>query len=241
MYWVVSRDCCALSHQLLDKRPQIVPRARIESRGGFIQEKDGRPTNQAGCQVESSPHPARIGLDRLVARDKQRHSFESLLSPMLVLALIQVIQQSDQFEVLAPGQEFVDRGVLTGEPDHRPDRLGIIADVETRDGRSTAVRLQQGREHSNQGRLAGTVWAEERQNPPGLDLERHIIECQRGAEPLAYVLDFDRNFHPGAPGISARDRTVIVSQIFPISFARPAPGRCDPSQAARRRCRKPVG
>ncbi len=49
---------------------------------------------------------------------REREALEHFLSAAAVLALGEVVPEPDQLEVLAPGQQLVDRGVLAGEPDH---------------------------------------------------------------------------------------------------------------------------
>ena len=158
-----------LGHQVLDELPEVVPRAGIEPGGGFVQEQDRRSADQAGGQVESSPHPPRVRLDRPVPGVGERHPLERLLGPSSVLPLVEVIEEPDEFEVLAPGEELIDAGILPGQSYQRSDRLGVLDDVVAGDPGMAAVGSEQSGQHPDQRRLARAVGAKQRQDLPRLD------------------------------------------------------------------------
>ena len=120
------QDRRALGHQLVDELPQVVPRPRIEPGRRLVEEEDRGSTDETGRQVETSPHAARVGLDGLVPRTGERHPLQGLLGPTPVDRPIEVVEESDEFEVLAAGQQLVDRGVLAREPYQGADRRGVL-------------------------------------------------------------------------------------------------------------------
>ena len=72
-----------------------------------------------------------------------------------------MVELPDHLEVLEAGQVLVDRGVLAGEPDLGPQRVGVLDDVQPGDAGGAAVGLQQRGQDPHRGGLAGTVGAEQ--------------------------------------------------------------------------------
>jgi hypothetical protein len=54
-----------------------------------------------------------------------------------VLALVEVVPEPDELEVLATCQELVDCGVLAGQPDDRAQRHRVGDDIESGDACAT--------------------------------------------------------------------------------------------------------
>jgi hypothetical protein len=62
------QDRRALAAQVADDLPDLVPTSRIETRGRLVEEEHARLGEQAGGEVESTSHPARVGLRRPLGR-----------------------------------------------------------------------------------------------------------------------------------------------------------------------------
>ena len=58
------QDRRALAAQVADDLPDLVATPRIETGGRLVEEEQARPGEQAGREVESPSHPARVGLRR---------------------------------------------------------------------------------------------------------------------------------------------------------------------------------
>lgn len=71
-----------------------------------------------------------------------------------------VPQPRDEHEVLAPGEDLVDGGVLPGEADRGAYLRGVAQDVVAVHLRRAGVGSQQGGEDLYQGGLSGSVGAE---------------------------------------------------------------------------------
>ena len=148
-----------------------------------------RDSHTAMSLLISSP------ISTIVAGAGERHALQGVLRAPPVLRLVQVVEEPGEFEVLPAGEQLVDRGVLAREPDHRPDRPGVLPDVQARHPGTAAVGLEKRRQYPDQGGLPGAVRAEKGQDVALWDAERHVIQRQRAAEPLRHALNFNRGTH----------------------------------------------
>jgi hypothetical protein len=178
------QDGRAVGHESLDEPPQLVARSRVEPGGRLVKEQHRRPADEARGQVEAAPHAAGVGPDRPVARLGERHPLQRLLGPAPVHRPVQVVEEPGQLEVLPAGEQLVHAGVLPGQPDDRPDRLRVPADIQACHRGAPAVRRQQGREYPDQGGLPCPVRAEKRQHVAGLGRQRNLVQGPGGAELL---------------------------------------------------------
>ena len=87
-----------------------------------------------------------------------------------------VREPADHADVLAPGEVLVDGGVLPGQPDDPPHRLGLLDHVVTEDGGVPRVGAQDGGEDAHGRRLAGAVGAEQAEDGALLDVQRDAVE-----------------------------------------------------------------
>ena len=72
----------------------------------------------------------------------QREPLEQLVRPAKSRRLRQMVQPTEQHQVLPPGQDLVDRGVLADEPDPPPDLSTLAAYVVPGDGRLAGIQVQ---------------------------------------------------------------------------------------------------
>src|SRR5439155_23010900 len=124
----------------------------------------------------------------------------------------QVVQARDHLEVLAPGEQLVERRELAGQPDARPDLRGLVPDVEAGHRRLAGIRVGEGGQDAHRGCLAGAIRTQDGENPPLRDLEVDPAERVRLAEVLlqATRLDHDR------VGASHGMRQPTVSRRLPL-------------------------
>ena len=96
-------------------------------------------------------------------------------------------QPCDQHEVLATGQDLVDRSELAGEADRLAHLRGIRGHVEAVDGRGAGIGREQGRQGFDDRRLACPVGAEKGDDGAALDVEvdtaQHVQLLVRLLEP----------------------------------------------------------
>jgi hypothetical protein len=173
----------------------------------LVEEQDSRTGDQARADVQAPPHPARVGLDQPVASVREVEPLEHVLGAAATLALVEVVPQTDQLEVLAAGQQLVDRRVLAGEPDYGAQWSGVGNDVVAGDTCATAVRLEQRRQDPHKCRLPGSVGAEQSKHLGLLGYEIDAGERNRRSEALRDALHFDRR-HADPQRVVKRNGTV---------------------------------
>ena len=166
----------------VDRLPQPQAAARIEARRRLIEKQHRRVGDERRREVEPPAHSAGVGLRRSARRIDQVEAFEQLAAAPLRGRPGLAVEAADHCQVLEPGQVLVDRRVLAGEPDLRPQRRRVADDVEAEDGRAAAVGPQQRREDPDKRRLAGAVGAEQPQDRAGRDVEVDSVECPHRAE-----------------------------------------------------------
>ena len=115
----------AAGDEILDEAPHVVAGAGIQARGRLVQEQDPRAADQAGPDVKAAAHPARVGLDELLGGVGERETLEHLLGATAALGLAQLVEEPHELEVLAAGEQLVDRGELAGEADQRAQPRGV--------------------------------------------------------------------------------------------------------------------
>jgi hypothetical protein len=104
----------------------------------------------------------------------------------------EVVEPTEQLQVLPSGQGLVDGRVLADEPDVRPHPAGFPRDVEPGDHGPARVRFQQCGEDADGGGLPGAVGPEDPVH--GALADRQVDPVQRGllAEPLPQPLSDDQ-------------------------------------------------
>jgi hypothetical protein len=90
--------------------------------------------------------------------------------------LVQVVEQSDHAQVLVPRQVLVDRGVLAGQADAAPHRVGVLDDVDAVDGGGARGRLEDRRQDSDHRGLARAVGTQESEDLAPGHVQRHAVE-----------------------------------------------------------------
>ena len=136
-------------------------------------------------EVEPALHAARVAADLAVGRVGEADALEQLGAAADALALGQAVQRGLEAQVLAPGQQRVERGLLERGAD-RLAHVGALADdVVARHARRARGGRQQRGEHQDGGRLAGAVRPEEAVDLAGLDAEVDPVHRAHAALELA--------------------------------------------------------
>ena len=102
--------------ELLDELPHVVAGTRVKAGRWLVEEQHRRSGDQARADVQPAAHPARVGLHEPVGGVGQPEALEHIAGAAAVLALVEVVPEADELEVLAAGQQLVDRGVLARKP-----------------------------------------------------------------------------------------------------------------------------
>ena len=74
------------------------------------------------------------------------------------------IEAADHLQVLAPGQQFVEGGVLPGDPDPAADLMRMLDDIEPGDRGAAGIGFAKGGQNAHCRRFAGAIGAEQGEN-----------------------------------------------------------------------------
>jgi hypothetical protein len=198
-----------LALQFAHDGPDLAAAARIQARGRLVEEQHPRARQQARGDVEPAAHATGIGPGRPVGRLRQVEPVEQLTGAAVGLLTGQLEQTPEHLQVLAPGQQLVDRRELPRQADQFADRGRLTLHVVAEDLRPARIRRQQRGQNANQRGLARTVRAQEAKHHPRRNLEPGPVQRHRRAETLDHTLDPHRRHRRTAsvqPGHQARSR-----------------------------------
>ena len=180
------------AHQRPHDVPHLVAAARVEARGGFVEEEQSRGGDDARGDVEAPAHASGVLPDQAIGRVDQSEGVEEVIRPPAGEAVREPEQAAEQDQVLLTGQLLVDGGHLSGQGDVAADRLGLVHDVVAENARLTTAGGQQGGEHPDGGGLASAVGPEDAVDGPGAHGEVDAVDGLGVAEVLHQAGGFDR-------------------------------------------------
>jgi hypothetical protein len=123
------QERCPLALQLAHDGPDLVAAARIQACGRLIEEQHLWARQQAGGDVEPAAHAAGVGPGRPVSRLRQLEPLEQLAGAAVGLLAGQLEQASEHLQVLAPGQQLIDRRELPRQADQLADSGRLLRHV----------------------------------------------------------------------------------------------------------------
>lgn len=195
-YCVVRQDRGAVRDEAAHLVPQGAAAARVEARGGLVEEHDGGGADERHREVELALHAAGVGRHRLARRHGQAELVEQLRGAASPGRTAQVVQVGHEAQVLGAGEEVVDGRDLAGDADGGADGVTVVGDVVPGDADGARVGPEQGGQHAHRGGLAGAVGTEQGGHRPGGDGEVDAVEHELGAllrrVGLAQTGDVDR-------------------------------------------------
>ena len=180
-----------VADELPHDRPDLVTAARIEPGGGLVEKQDPRTREQARREVEPAAHPSGVRACRTVGSVGELEALQQLGRPPSRLVAREVEQAAEHLEVLPPGEDLVDGGELSGEPEQLANDRGLVHHVMPEDLGAPRVRSEQGREDANERGLPGSVRPEQSEDRSLRDVEVDTRERKRRAEALGHALDVD--------------------------------------------------
>jgi len=151
--------------QLAHDRPDLVAAARIQARGRLVEEQHPRARQQARGDVQPAAHATGVGAGGPVRRRRQAEPLEQLAGPSAGLLTRQLEQPPEHLQVLATGQQLIDRRELPGQADQLADRGRVSRHVVAEDLRPARIRRQQRGQNAHQRGLARPVRAPAGQTP----------------------------------------------------------------------------
>jgi hypothetical protein len=135
----------AVRDQAADHPPQLLAAVGVEAGGRLVQiQEAGLPTRLAARSSRRRIPPEYV-FTVLRRRVGQIEGGEKLTGPMAGLRSPQPDQAADHVQVLVAGQELVDGGVLSGQPDQPTHFARLAYDVEAPNRGPPRVRPQQRR------------------------------------------------------------------------------------------------
>ena len=202
----------ALADELPHRRPDLIAAAGIESSRGLVEEQDSWPGQQARGEIKPAARPARVGPCRAVGRVGELELRQQFVGSLARLGLGEAEQAAEHEEVLSATEDLVDRGKLSGQPQHLADGVGVSDDVAAEHLGSARVWLEQRGKHTNKRRLAGPIGAEERKDRSLGYLEVDPGEGRSRTEALDDAVDANGDGRVGAHAHT--EATILGSAAF---------------------------
>ena len=186
------QDRRSLAAKVADDLPDLVATARIKTRRRLVEEEHTRLREQAGRQVESPSHPARVRLCRSVSGVGELEALEQLRRSAAGLRAREPEQAPEHLQVLAARQQLVDRRELTGQRQQLAHARRLGDDVAPEQLCPTRIRHEQRRQDADERRLARPVRAKQAEDHPLRDHQVDAGQRSRRPEPLDHARDADR-------------------------------------------------
>ena len=174
-----------LARQAADLVPEVGAALRIEAGRGLVEEEDAGRVHEGEREVEAALHAAGVAAHLAVGGVGQADALEQLDAAADALALGQAVQRGLEAQVLAAGQQRVERGLLEGGADRLAHVRALADDVVAAHARGARGGRQQRGEHEHGGRLAGAVRPEKSVDLAGLDAEVDAVHRADAALELA--------------------------------------------------------
>ena len=190
------QDRGPVAAQLVDERPELLARTRVEPRRGLVEQDHRRAADQPCRQIEPAAHAAGVGrrAPRRPARPAPKRSSSSLARARAARRG-QAVQPPDHLQVLAPGELLIHGGELAREADAAADRKRRRDDVVAEHARAAGGRWQQRGQDAHERRLAGAVGPEQPEHGARRDREVEAVQGDHVAEAPAQLADFDGGGH----------------------------------------------
>ena len=213
------QDGRAVADELLDRLPQVDPRARVQAGGRLVEEQHRRARDERRREVQPAPHAARVGLRRAARRRRRARSARAAparaASPPRACCRRAGRPSSGS---RSPVRFSSTAAYWPASPIRERSFARVLDHVQPGHARLARVGRQQRREHAHRGRLPGPVRAEHAQHGAGRGLEIDTVEGADVPERLDEALGADgrlfdiscrnrsRAFRPG----SVRNRRRLV-------------------------------
>ena len=169
--------------QLVDDRPQLLARARVEAGGGLVEEEHRRPADEARAEVEPAAHAAGVGRDAPVGGLGEPEALENLGGAP---ARLGPATSRYRRPIISRFSRPVSSPSTAANCPARPMRRRTASGSPTTSWPSTvarpAVGAQERGEDADERRLARAVGPEQPEDGARLDLEVEAVERDDVAE-----------------------------------------------------------
>ena len=174
------------------------PRPVIQADRGLVQQDEGGFVRQGLDKAEFSPHPIRVGRDRVIPPIPEVEEREERLEPVVRRAWFHAVGAGEEPGVLVAGERLPVGGMVkehTGSAHHRP--------AVCREQNSPLVGGDEAGDDFEQGGLPRPVGAEEAEDLPLPHIEGDTVERPDGPEPFRHVPQGDSHPSP-SPELKVR-------------------------------------
>ena len=200
---------------------------RVQARRGLVEEEDEGVVDQRQGEVEPALHAAGVLADALLRLDVgEVDGHEEALGDTLRLGPRGSEEARLQDEQLARRHERVEADLLQRDADRRPDLVTLVPDVVAGDQRLPRRRLEYGRQHLDDGGLAGAVGPEEPEDGAALDAKVDVVDGAQAAEVAA-----QRDRRDAAVDLTVLGRHLVLTVRHAVSFDLGPPGLPERSPA----------
>ena len=205
-----------LARQLDQQSPEGVPRDRIDTGGGLIEDQELRAVHQRYGERKTLTHAERQTFRETVGHIAQAEPLDHRGGARRDLCLGDLKQSRVQHQVLLDGELVVQRERLGHVADAPPYRDIACIDRAAEQSRLTLGGREQAGEHLHRRGLAAAVRAQKAEDLAARDAEAHVIDCDEIAEALGERTSFD-----GDIGMAVdRKRYVLDRSMTPTPFFR---------------------
>ena len=160
----------------LDGLADDVGRLRVQGRGGLVEEDDRRIVEQGPGDRELLLHALAERAGDVVAPLPEREQAQVAFDALGAGGGVEVVQATEELEVVARRQLVVEARRLGQDADPRPDSVRLLADVEALDRRRALARGDERGEHPDRRRLAGPVGSQQAQDLAPRDRQIHVAD-----------------------------------------------------------------
>ncbi|MNT22526.1 hypothetical protein D3C72_1579130 [compost metagenome] len=168
--------------------PEIAPRLRIDRTGRLIQEQQFRRMDHRTGQRQPLLLPAAEGAGQLHLAVLQTVLLQQRIHAPPRLHPWQILDGSQEFQVLPHRQVFVQRKALGHVADAAAQRFGLRRNGQAQHFDLARAWFKQPAQHADGGRLARPVRAEEAVYLPARHLQVDVVHRQQIAEAAAQAL-----------------------------------------------------
>src|SRR5204862_2464957 len=135
-----------------------------------------RPRDQARREVQPAPHASGVLAYRSIRGVREVEALQQLAGAPACLISREAEKTSEHHKVLAPAEDLIDSGELSGQPEQLPHGVRVRDDVAAEHRGAPLIGAEQRRQHAHERRLAGAVWPEQPKYHPLLDVEVYARE-----------------------------------------------------------------
>src|SRR5262245_45587203 len=181
--------CQTVSCESVNLIPEFAPRLWIDAGGRLVEQQQLRAWQRASAKCQALLPPAGEFGRKLSFPPREAKSFNR--GARRSDRMIDSIDPSDEFQVLAYREVLVEAETLRHIADLAFDLVSFGANVVTEAGSRSLIRSEQTAQHTNGGRLARPVWAQEAVDCPALHLHGQISDHSTTIELFGKAVDID--------------------------------------------------